>query len=125
VATTRSNGKTCCNGGNGCGRNRSNRRSLSHSRNRKKGPPSWTPTSSDTGDKWATALINKRLEGFAEMMGKETGAIEKRIRDDFRAELDALRQQVNELRGERKDNGVVDFDLANWRSWETSRDAAQ
>jgi len=55
---------------------------------------------------WANALIRKKLEDFAEIMGAEVGQIEKRLNDKIAAlqsEVEILRtaKNVTPFRGNR------------------------
>jgi hypothetical protein len=58
------------------------------------------------------AHVAQRLEGFASLMGEEVGRVERKLRADFKAEIDALRAELQELRGER---GAEALDLPDWR----------
>jgi hypothetical protein len=56
----------------------------------------------------AEACIQKRLEDFAALMGEEVALVEKKMRRDFTAELDALRAEIAQLRRE-LDSGVIEL----------------
>jgi hypothetical protein len=68
--------------------------------------PQMDPATQRQWETWANALIQKKLEGFAEIIGAEVGQIEKRLNERIaalEAEVAILRtaKNVTPFRGNR------------------------
>jgi hypothetical protein len=54
----------------------------------------------DAWNSWAEAHVDRGMDAVADALGAEVGAIERKIREDLRAEISALKEQVGGLKCE-------------------------